>query len=100
MREEMEEMLRRKVEELEAYLAHLEAERQKLLARLAYLEAQRLEARGAPGGGGARGVLSRKEAEELHALLSAVWLDLNEVRPARVPDLDRALRLLERALSG
>ncbi|WP_253711329.1 hypothetical protein [Thermus scotoductus] len=94
-----EEMLRRKVEELEAHLAHLEAERQKLLARLAYLEAQRLEARGAPGRG-AQGVLSRKEAEELHALLSAVWLDLTEVRPARVPDLDRALRLLERALTG
>ncbi len=43
-----EEMLRRKVEELEAHLAHLEAERQKLLARLAYLEAQRLEGPGRP----------------------------------------------------
>ena len=73
--------------------AELEAERQKLLARLAYLEAR---ARDLPKGG----VLSREKAEELHGLLSAVWLELNELHPARVEDLDRALRLLEEALGG
>ena len=84
----MEELdfLRRRV-------AELEAERQKLLARLAYLEAR---ARDLPKGG----VLSREKAEELHGLLSAVWLELNELHPARVEDLDRALRLLEEALGG
>ena len=86
MRVEELDFLRRRV-------AELEAERQKLLARLAYLEAR---ARDLPKGG----VLSREKAEELHAILSAVWLELNEVRPGRVPDLDRALRLLEEALGG
>lgn len=75
------------LEHLRRRVAELEAEREKLLARLAYLEAL-------PRGG----VLSRERALELHALLSAVWLDLNELRPVRVPDLDRALRLLEEAL--
>lgn len=86
MRVEELDFLRRRV-------AELEAERQKLLARLAYLEAR---ARDLPKGG----VLSREKAEELHGLLSAVWLELNEVRPGRVPELDRALRLLEEALGG
>lgn len=86
MRVEELDFLRRRV-------AELEAERQKLLARLAYLEAR---ARDLPKGG----VLSREKAEELHGLLSAVWLELNEVHPGRVPDLDRALRLLEEALGG
>lgn len=86
MRVEELDFLRRRV-------AELEAERQKLLARLAYLEAR---ARDLPKGG----VLSREKAEELHAILSAVWLELNEVRPGRVPELDRALRLLEEALGG
>lgn len=84
MRVEELDFLRRRV-------AELEAERQKLLARLAYLEAR---ARDLPKGG----VLSREKAEELHGLLSAVWLELNEVHPGRVPELDRALRLLEDAL--
>ncbi|BDG17770.1 MULTISPECIES: hypothetical protein [Thermus] len=84
MRVEELDFLRRRV-------AELEAERQKLLARLAYLEAR---ARDLPKGG----VLSREKAEELHGLLSAVWLELNELHPARVEDLDRALRLLEDAL--
>ncbi|GAA6732661.1 hypothetical protein YIM73518_24250 [Thermus brockianus] len=84
MRVEELDFLRRRV-------AELEAERQKLLARLAYLEAR---ARAFPKGG----VLSRERAEELHAILSAVWLELNEVHPGRVPELDRALRLLEEAL--
>lgn len=84
MRVEELDFLRRRV-------AELEAERQKLLARLAYLEAR---ARDLPKGG----VLSREKAEELHGLLSAVWLELNERHPARVEDLDRALRLLEDAL--
>lgn len=84
MRVEELDFLRRRV-------AELEAERQKLLARLAYLEAR---ARDLPKGG----VLSRERAEELHAILSAVWLELNEVHPGRVPELDRALRLLEDAL--
>uniref|UniRef100_A0A7C5VGV4 Uncharacterized protein n=1 Tax=Thermus caliditerrae TaxID=1330700 RepID=A0A7C5VGV4_9DEIN len=88
MRAEELDLLRRRAAELEARVLSLEAERQKLLARLAYLEAQ-------TSSGGA---LSREKALELHALLSAVWLDLNEVRPGRVPDLDRALRLLEEAL--
>ncbi|GAA6756347.1 hypothetical protein Thermus77420_18230 [Thermus thalpophilus] len=87
------DFLRRRVAELEARLSSVEAERQKLLARLAYLEAR---ARDLPRGG----VLSREKAEELHGLLSAVWLDLNEIHPGRVPDLDRALRLLEEALGG
>lgn len=86
MRVEELDFLRRRV-------AELEAERQKLLARLAYLEAR---ARDLPKGG----VLSREKAEELHGLLSAVWLELNEVHPGRVPELDRALRLLEEALGG
>ncbi|MEZ0347089.1 hypothetical protein CSW37_12670 [Thermus scotoductus] len=86
MRVEELDFLRRRV-------AELEAERQKLLARLAYLEAR---ARDLPKGG----VLSREKAEELHGLLSAVWLELNELHPARVEDLDRALRLLEEALGG
>lgn len=84
MRVEELEFLRRRV-------AELEAERQKLLARLAYLEAR---AQDLPKGG----VLSREKAVELHGLLSAVWLELNELHPARVGDLDRALRLLEDAL--
>ena len=86
MRVEELDFLRRRV-------AELEAERQKLLARLAYLEAR---ARDLPKGG----VLSREKAEELHGLLSAVWLELNELHPARVEDLDRALRLREEALGG
>ncbi|WP_018461184.1 MULTISPECIES: hypothetical protein [Thermus] len=84
MRVEELERLRRRV-------AELEAEREKLLARLAYLEA--LARPGARGG-----VLSRERALELHGLLSAVWLELNELHPARVPELDRALRILEEAL--
>jgi hypothetical protein len=83
-----------RVEELERLrrrVAELEAEREKLLARLAYLEA--LARPGARGG-----VLSRERAQELHGLLSAVWLELNELHPARVEDLDRALRILEEAL--
>ncbi|MFN4071457.1 MAG: hypothetical protein ACK4HT_07910 [Thermus caldifontis] len=84
MRVEELNFLRRRV-------AELEAERQKLLARLAYLEAR---ARDLPTGG----VLSRERAEELHGLLSAVWLELNELHPSRVEDLDRALRILEDAL--
>jgi len=87
----VEAELRRQVAELTARVAHLEAEREKLLARLAYLQAS---ARPGPR----RGVLSRSKAEELHALLSAVWLELNALHPARVPELDRALRLLEEAL--
>jgi predicted nuclease with TOPRIM domain len=86
MRVEELDYLRRRVAELEGKVARLEAERQKLLTRLAHREAQ------------VQGVLTREEAQSLHALLSAVWLDLNELHPGRVPDLDRALRLLEEAL--
>ncbi|GAB5601479.1 hypothetical protein FJNA_00030 [Thermus sp. FJN-A] len=82
------------LEHLRRRVAELEAEREKLLARLAYLEALAQSRSLSPSG------LSRERALELHALLSAVWLDLNEVRPGRVPDLDRALRLLEEALGG
>lgn len=79
------------LDHLRQRVAELEAEREKLLARLAYLEA--LARPGARGG-----VLSRERALELHGLLSAVWLELNALYPARVPELDRALRILEEAL--
>ncbi|AEV17306.1 hypothetical protein TCCBUS3UF1_p90 (plasmid) [Thermus sp. CCB_US3_UF1] len=83
--------LRRKVAELEGRVRGLEAERQKLLARLAYLEAS---------GRRSRGRLSREQVLELHALLSEVWMELNATCPRLVPELDRALRLLEEVLGG
>lgn len=70
-----------KLHQLEAKLAHLEAERALLLARLAALEG--------------RPRPSRKRLERLHALLSAVWLDLQEAHPRRVPEVEEALRILE-----
>lgn len=82
--------LRRKVAELEGRVRGLEAERQKLLARLAYLQVS---------GRGSRARFG-KRALELHALLSEIWLDLNEACPRQVPRLERALRLLEEVLGG
>lgn len=70
-----------KLHQLEAKLAHLEAERTLLLARLAALEG--------------RPRPSRKCLERLHVLLSAVWLDLQEAHPRRVPEVEEALRILE-----
>ena len=58
------------LERLRRRVAELEAEREKLLARLAHLEA--LARPGARGG-----VLSRERALELHGLPSAYWAFLS-----------------------
>ena len=84
-----------KLHHLEANLAHLEAERTLLLARLAALEGR---ARPAEWENTSCSV-PRTHLERLQALLSAVWLELQEIRPRRVRELEEALEILEGVLA-
>lgn len=95
-----------KLHQLEAKLAHLEAERTLLLARLAALEgrprpsrkrhpASRRNQHHADEHAAGPGGMSASPLERLHVLLSAVWLDLQEAHPRRVPEVEEALRILE-----
>lgn len=92
-----------KLHHLEAKLAHLEAERTLLLARLAALEgrARPAEVVESPFAHWANTSCSvpRAHLERLQALLSAVWLDLQEIRPRRVQELEEALEILEGVLA-
>ncbi|WP_018466046.1 hypothetical protein [Calidithermus timidus] len=79
-----------KLHQLEAKLAHLEAERALLLARLAALEGRPRPSRKCHPASRRNQLLER-----LHVLLSALWLDLQEAHPQRVPEVEEALRILE-----
>ena len=78
-------------------VALLEAELARAQARIRYLEEERrLASDGKRGGGGV--TLPSADFERLYDLLSAVWLDLQELHPRRVGDLHKALAILERNL--
>jgi len=82
-------------------VARLEAELARARARIEYLEAERrqLQLRAGKPESGGRVTLAREEAERLYDLLSAAWMDVQEVRPGRSLDLHEALSILERHLT-
>lgn len=81
-------------------VAFLEAELARARARILYLEEERrrLQARAERGGGGEGLLLPRADAERLYDLLSAAWLEFEELHPRRSGDLHEALSILERNL--